>query len=162
MQKKIVNNLKKYGYVANCMQFNVLDNVEIEEKFTHLYYFASPKIFTGNKDIFSEELFESFSSHYLVKFAQIVQCLYSNGLKRVFYPSSTAIDELINGMWEYSSVKIAGEHLCDLLENRYKDLKIYKPRFPRIATDQTLTVMPVESIPPESVLVKFITEFHNL
>jgi len=160
---KIVDGLKANGYRAKSIKLDILeDNIKFLEKYTHLYYFASPRIFTGKKDVFSQELFSVFSSYYLDSFAKIVVQLYLDGVKRVFYPSSTAVDELINGMWEYSSVKAAGEHLCDLLEKRYTDLKIYKPRFPRISTDQTLTVAPVKSLTPESVLVEYIVKFHQI
>ncbi len=162
----IVENLKSLGCKVKCIKFNVLDatitTTTFKEKYSSLYYFASPKIFLGDKDIFSEDIFENFSRYYLGSFVRIVQLLYNNGLDSVFYPSSTAIDELNNGMWEYSSAKAAGEHVCDLLEKRYMNLSIYKPKFPRIATDQTLTVMPIKSFMPEEFLIKFLTEFHDI
>lgn len=159
----IVKKLKSFGCKVRCIKFDVLDtNIKFKDEYSSLYYFASPKIFVGNKDIFSEDIFENFSRYYLTSFVKIVQMLHKNGLKSVFYPSSTAINELNNGMWEYSSSKAAGEHLCDLLEKRYLDLFIYKPKFPRIATDQTLTVMPSKSFMPEEFLLNFLEDFHKV
>jgi hypothetical protein len=161
--KTVVKKLRSFGCNVKCIKFDVLDSdIEFKENYSSLYYFASPKIFLGNKDFFSEDIFVNFSKYYLTSFVRIVQVLHKNGLNSVFYPSSTAIDELNNGMWEYSSAKVAGEHICDLLEKRYLNLSIYKPQFPRTATDQTLTVMPSKSFMPEEFLVKFLNNFNKV
>ena len=45
-------------------------------------------------------------------------------------------------MGEYSAVKAAGEFVCSFLEKYNENLKIYKPRFNRLETDQTASVIP--------------------
>lgn len=160
--QKIVEDLKMFGCTVKYMQHNVLDKaIEIEGEYSHLYYFASPFIFCGEKDRFSTQIFENFSNYYISAFLKTVQSLLPGGLKNVFYPSSTAIDELINGMWEYSAAKTAGEHVCELLEKRYPELTVFKPRFPRTTTDQTVSLMPVKSESPEVILEKLLKDFHK-
>lgn len=161
--KAIVDELQGEGFMAKALHLNILNgNLSLPESYTTLYYFASPFIFSGVKDKFRLESFSTFTDFYIKGLISLVQLLQPLGLKKVFYPSTIAIDELVNGMWEYSASKAAAEHICDLLERRYPELIIYKPRFPRVKTDQTLTLMPIKSTAAEVILEKFFREFQEL
>lgn len=160
---RLANSLTNEGYKINSVHLNVLEeNYSCANNFSSLFYCASPFIFSGVKDQFCIERFNKFSNYYVKGFVNLVQKLYPAGLRKVFYPSTIAIEDKVNGMWEYSASKSAAEHVCELLEKRYKGLKIYKPRFPRISTDQTRTVMPVESLAPQEVLIEFLHEFQSI
>ena len=160
---EVVECLRATGYKVKAIYLNVLnENLILDDVYSTLYYFPSPFIFSGIKDRFSLDNFIVFAHFYIHSFVKLVQHLNSGKLKKVFYPSSVAVDELVNGMWEYSSAKAAAEHICDLMEKRYPELVIYKPRFPRVTTDQTLTLMPVKSVAPEVALKDFFSEFQAL
>jgi len=86
--------------------------------------------------------------------------LWSLGLRNIFYPSSTAINELPINMGEFAAAKIAGETLCRFLENNEREMIIYRPRFPRIATDQT-AVLPVASLDPVRLMIEHLRSFRD-
>jgi hypothetical protein len=75
-------------------------------------------------------------------------------LQKVFYPSSAAIEELPMDMAEYAAAKMAGELLCDFLQKAHPGLMIHKPRLPRVATDQTVSLLPVNNQEPVPVLLR--------
>ncbi len=109
---------------------------------SHLYYFASPKIFAKRGGGYRPELFEEFKQAYVDGFEAICRaCLAAaSGPLRVFYPSSAAVDEKVKNLEEYADAKRAGEALCEKLEAENAQLQIVLRRLPRIATDQTTTL----------------------
>ena len=126
---------------------------------THLYYFATPFIFGGKKGGFSTELFGKFCAYYVAGFVKVVEHFSASGLKNIFYPSSSAMDELPSGMGEYAAAKAAGETACRYLEKIYKGMVIHTPRLPRLATDQTVSLSPVNNLDPVPVLLKEFRSF---
>ena len=120
-----------------------------------MYYFATPYIFGAAKGRFSSQRFAAFCEYYVTGFLRTVQCVAdpTAGLQKVFYPSSAAIEELPLDMGEYAAAKMAGEILCDFLQKAYSGLAIHKPRLPRVATDQTVSLLPVNNREPVSVLL---------
>jgi hypothetical protein len=111
---------------------------------THLYYFASPRIFVSKGEPWEPELFRTFAACYVDGFHATLRALRQAfpGPLAVFYPSSTALDEPVKALAEYSAAKAAGEKLCAYLDRYERDLRILVRRLPRIATDQTLTLTP--------------------
>ena len=65
-------------------------------------------------------------------------------------------------MAEYIAAKSAGEMICKFLEKNKRDLKIYCPRFPRVETDQTLSLVPVRNEDPLPVLIEELRNFNRL
>jgi len=114
---------------------------------THLYYFATPAIFRAKKGRFSLPLFQDFCDYYVGGFLKTVQAVRSlgPGLERVYYPSSVSIDEVPSNMGEYVAAKMAGEALCSFLEEHTRGIRILAIRLPRIATDQTASLLQVDS-----------------
>ncbi len=166
--KEIVRDISSNGGVVDCAQIDILNKkVDLSEILakdwtpTHLYYFATPFIFSGQKSKFSVELFNKFSAYYVIGFSRIVSKLIPLGLTDIFYPSTVAIDELPINMGEYTAAKTASETLCNFLEKANRDIKIYKPRFPRLATDQTASFMPVVNKDPVPVLIDELQKFRN-
>lgn len=126
---------------------------------THLYYMATPRIFVGNRGSFSPEAFTLFSSYYVEGFMRLVDSLKSPCLRGVFYPSSIYLDDKPIDMFEYIAAKCAGEALCDLLQKTNPTVHFTHPRLPRLATDQTNSLMPASSLEPISVLLNLIKIF---
>ena len=129
--------------------------VEKCSKPLYLYYFATPFIFGAAKGKFSSRRFTAFSEYYVTGFLRMFQSMSapSKGLQKIFYPSTAAIGELPLDMGEYAAAKMAGEILCDFLQKSYPALAIHKPRLPRLATDQTVSLLPVSNQDPVSVLL---------
>ena len=155
----IVKSIRSKGYKSNSIFFNVqkmssLDSL-IEWAPTHLYYFATPYIFSGSKTYFSEDFYKKLSTFYVFRFHELAERLIENGLKYIFYPSSVALDELPLDMVEYCAAKSAGEFICKALQKKYTSILIDKPRLPRLLTDQTSSLLPIHSECPLKVM-------HNL
>jgi hypothetical protein len=113
---------------------------------THLYYFATPRISHQSTAVFDLSVFEEFTRFYIDGFHALARWLIHNrkSLRHIFYPSSVFVTSHASGMTEYAMVKAAAEILCaDLMAAT--GLSIAVPRIPRVLTDQTATVPPVET-----------------
>jgi short chain dehydrogenase len=160
--QRIVDEIVSQGARADCLPLNVLDPPQglVDRRVNrsrplYLYYFATPYIFGAAKGKFSPQRFAAFCEYYVTGFLRTVQCVAdpTAGLQKVFYPSSAAIEELPLDMGEYAAAKMAGEILCDFLQRVHPGLAIHKPRLPRVATDQTVSLLPVKSQEPVSILL---------
>jgi len=160
--QRIVAEIVSHGANADCLPLNVLEpsqglagRVANRSKPLYLYYFATPYIFGAAKGGFSSQRFATFGEYYVSGFFRTVQAVAgpTTGLQKVFYPSSAAIEELPLDMGEYAAAKMAGEILCDFLQKTHPGLAIHKPRLPRVATDQTVSLLPVSNQEPVSVLL---------
>jgi len=160
--QRIVEEIVSHGIDADCLLLDVLepvpgppDRIVNRSKPLYLYYFATPFIFGAVKGKFSSQRFATFSEYYVTGFLRTIQAFAdpTTGLQKVFYPSSVAIDELPLDLGEYAAAKMAGEILCDFLQKTHPGLAIHKPRLPRVATDQTVSLLPVSNQEPVSVLL---------
>jgi hypothetical protein len=160
--QRIVGEIVSHGANADCLPLNVLEpsqglpgRIANRTKPLYLYYFATPSIFGAAKGRFSSQRFATFSEYYITGFLRTIHTVAdpTTGLQKVFYPSSVAIEELPLDMGEYAAAKMAGEILCDFLQKAHPGLAIYKPRLPRVATDQTVSLLPVINQEPVSVLL---------
>lgn len=137
---------------ADCFQYNVLEDaatvpqILADWKPTLLCYFATPFIFSGVQGRFSDELFRKFCDFYVTGFHQTLAGL--EDVKRVLYPSSTAIDSPAPNLVEYASAKAAGESLCRSLAAANPQRRFVCPRFARLATDQTATLLRATAADP--------------
>lgn len=131
-------------------QLDVLDPAardlsRLRGRFTHLFYFATPQIFEQGAAAFDQGRFHRFVEAYVIAFQAISGSLLGESGLAVFYPSSAALAQRPRGMTEYSMAKAAGEILCADMAAHDRRLRISVARLPRILTDQTATVTPVES-----------------
>ncbi|MGB5750723.1 MAG: SDR family NAD(P)-dependent oxidoreductase [Desulfobacterales bacterium] len=168
---QIVEDLVSHGAKATCLPLDVL---EPPQELSHmianhpnplyLYYFATPFIFGAAKGKFSLQRFGGFIEYYVTGFLRTFQALAagSTGLQKIFYPSSSAIEELPPDMGEYAAAKMAGEILCDFLQKTNPGLTIHKPRLPRIATDQTVSLLPVSNQDPVAVLLTHLRTLRQM
>ena len=164
----IVKEINFNGGSAGCFQFDVLrpERNSLMESLnnwrpTHLYYFATPFIISGMKGSFSTDLFKKFCDYYVSGFSNIIETLSNLGLKNAFYPSTVYIDELSLNMGEYAVAKLAGEMLCMFFEKNYNDFIIYRPRLPRMKTDQTVSLVKIDSQNPVPVMLEHIRLFND-
>jgi hypothetical protein len=160
--EKIVQEISEQGGKISCQHFDVTSSnpetlIESVEKIpTVICYFATPFIFSATQNKFSKQLFDQFCQYYVIKFYDIVQYLIARGTTKIFYPSSTAINEIPSNMGEYAVAKIAGELLCQFIEKSHPNIIIQSFRFPRMETDQTQTLATIENAPPAGICLEQI------
>lgn len=128
---------------------------------THLYYMATPHIFAGSRNSFSCTLFSKFCTYYVEGFAKVLDCVNGTNFLGVFYPSSIALDELPLDMLEYISAKSAGEAYFEMSAKAYPKVKFIMTRLPRLATDQTSSLMPVTNQDPLPAVLSLLSNFEN-
>jgi acyl dehydratase/NAD(P)-dependent dehydrogenase (short-subunit alcohol dehydrogenase family) len=108
-------------------------------------YFASPHIAANKSRAWDSALFARFCAVYVDGFAQLVRALADGPSPgcTFYYPSSIYVCEPEKGFAEYASAKGAGEALCAQLAARWPKARFVAPRLPRMATDQTASIVPV-------------------
>jgi NADP-dependent 3-hydroxy acid dehydrogenase YdfG len=156
----LVREIENGGGRASTVQLDVLEPDEGLQsavarlgRISHLCYFATGPIFLATRGGFDASLFTSFCDFYVTGFARVVQRLRMDGLRAVLYPSSSAIDELPADMAEYAAAKAAGESACASLARQHPALAFRVPRFPRLRSDQTQSLMPARSESAEQLLL---------
>jgi acyl dehydratase len=105
--------------------------------FTHIYYFASPKIDAGSGE-FNQQLYATFRSIFVDALEELFGVLKGATEKiHVFVPSSTYVSTSDPGFAEYIQAKTEMEDLCSRVAADNSNLAISMPRLPRLQTDQT-------------------------
>ncbi len=167
--QQVVADILAHGGRASCLPWNVLEPaprlpapVSAPATPLHLYYFATPFIFGGVKGRFSAERFRTFSEHYVAGFERTVRALLVSGLTKVLYPSSVAVDTPPADMAEYAAAKAAGEALCEALQRARPGLVIHTPRLPRLATDQTASLLPLGEPEPTPLLLSHLRRLRDM
>ena len=132
------------------------------EPVTQFYHFASPRIFGAQRAFISGADYMKFVTFYVTSFADICAVLCAQGTPvTAFYPSSVfaALDyQRPAGMTEYAMAKASGEVLCGSLSDMHPGLRVVCRRLPRLPTDQTASVMPVETADALDTLLPMIRE----
>lgn len=148
---RVVSDIRSGGGAAAAFQFDVLHAGDLRDRLggwepTLLCYFATPFMGAGVPGRFSDSLFRSYCDIYVQGFHATLNSL--GGVKGVLYPSSTVVDELPPNMMEFAAAKAAGESLCRSLAAAQPRVLFHVPRFPRLATDQTATLLRVPMTDP--------------
>lgn len=112
-----------------------------------VYFFATPRIYAKRKELFSRGAFDEFVGFYLQRFYEL--CQWLDGVERdkpvkVYLPSTVFITERPKGMTEYAMAKAAAEVLADDLNRSLRHVRVVHTRLPRLATDQTASILKVE------------------
>jgi acyl dehydratase/NAD(P)-dependent dehydrogenase (short-subunit alcohol dehydrogenase family) len=130
---------------------------------THLYYFATPRIFGRRRDPFDAERFRVFADFYVNRFAAICRAaMDAVPTLDVFYPSTTGLGaDAVRELIEYTAAKAAGEALCTSLNASIPGLRVAVRRLPRVATDQTATILPIAAANPIQTMVPILRELHR-
>lgn len=128
---------------------------------THLYYFASPFISGSKKKNFSPVLFNAFCNYYVSGFAGVVESFQKLGLKNVFYPSTVFVDELPPNFSEYVIAKSAGEAMCRVFAKKHHEMFFFCPRLPKMATDQTASLFPIQNPDPAPIILTALLNFRD-
>jgi NAD(P)-dependent dehydrogenase (short-subunit alcohol dehydrogenase family)/acyl dehydratase len=125
---------------------------------THAYYFATQRIAHQDSRLFSRERFEELCSVHVDGFSKVAGWLAARSTTKpvsILYPSTVFIDERPKGMTEYAMAKAAGEVLARDLAAAL-GVSITTPRIPRVLTDQTATVPPVQTADAVDVMLPLL------
>jgi NADP-dependent 3-hydroxy acid dehydrogenase YdfG len=167
---QIVDEITSHGGLAELLSVDVLSSSQnvfyespIEWIPTHLYYFATPVISAGSKGVFSTKLFHKFCDYYITGFLNIINSPRCRNVKRVFHPSSIAVEEVPPDMVEYAAAKAAAELVCQNIKKaRQPVVEIYCPRLLRMVTDQTVSLFPVNNEDPVPIMLNHLRVFRDL
>jgi len=149
----VADEINSGGGIASYFLLDILDpGFDLSEQVgghwqpTDLLYFATPFIFDAARDRFSNQLFELFCCFYVTGFLDVLEKLRTTGIKncRVLYPSSICLEQAMRDLGEYAAAKAAGEQVCAFVEKCGWGFRFHTPRFPRLRTDQTTSLLPTE------------------
>ncbi len=119
------------------------------DRYTHLYYFATPRIAAGRPGHFEPALFARMLGVYVTGLARCATwfALRSRGSACLWYPSTIFLERPDPHFAEYTAAKACGEALCAELSTQLVPLRIVVERLPRLATDQTqaLADLPIDN-----------------
>ncbi len=168
--EKIVSDLEMSGLQADCFSLDILsDETELDRTISqkchdisHIYYFCSPYIGSAPKGRFRNEVFMRFCDYYVSGFNKIFKITANKGIKNYFYPSTVFLSEQPLNMGEYTAAKTAGESLCSLLSKAVGGINIFNPRLPKLATDQTVSLIGQRIDSPDAIMLNQLNQFHNL
>jgi hypothetical protein len=125
---------------------------------THLYYFATGNIAGQKESPFVSSLFDQFIQMYVKGFYDCCNYFgeHGSGPLTALYPSSVFVGSNPPEMTEYSMAKMAGEMLCSNMNRAGGRVHIIVSRLPRLLTDQTATLLPVETGDPLKVMLPVV------
>jgi NAD(P)-dependent dehydrogenase (short-subunit alcohol dehydrogenase family) len=121
---------------------------------TLLCFFATPHIAASPDGGFSASRFGAFCDYYIRGFLATFEAARAcgPGLSRVLYPSSVFVEELPPNLGEYAAAKTAAEALCRFLAKAHGGIRFHCPRWPRLATDQTASLIRTELPDPAATV----------
>ena len=157
--KAVCDDIKLSGGKISMIYYDIHNPTRIGDfEPSDIYYFATPAIFSGEKDKFSSVLAAQFSEYYLKHFHDLVRFWSVKNVSHYFYPSSTFVENFPEAMMEYSLAKLSGEKMCAHLE-KSGGVKIFRPRLPRLTTDQTVSFLPVKNADTLQYMIRTMKEY---
>ncbi len=152
--RAVADEITAGGGQARTIQLDVTaETLPVLPDIDLLVYMSSPFISAARNGVFTTSLFNKFCTHYIEGFNKICATAAKGKKLDVLYPSSVFVESLPKNMGEYAAAKAASEMLCRHLELNQKGLRIHMPRFDRMPTDQTASVIPVKSADPLPVVL---------
>jgi acyl dehydratase/NAD(P)-dependent dehydrogenase (short-subunit alcohol dehydrogenase family) len=135
----------------------------LEWDVSQLYYFATPHIFRQKAGWWEPHRFAEFCAVYVDGFANVCAALRARGAElAAFYPSSVAVAEHARDLTEYSMAKAAGEMLCADMNRFERGIRVLVQRLPRVATDQTATLVAVSAADAVETMLPIVREMQAL
>lgn len=156
--EKVAGEIRAAGATARACPLDVLDPAGPlpEGRFTHLYYFAAPRIHPGAPRGIDAALHDGFFRFFGRAFAELVARF--DGPLSVVYPSTVYVETPEPGFAEYAAAKAAGETLCRYVDATRKEVTVDIWRLPRMRTDQTQSLLGATGAAPAPALWRFLAE----
>lgn len=127
---------------------------------SHVGLFATPRIEPTGSGGFSAVLFRRYSPFYIQVVADAVAVFAGRGRDlSILYPSTVFLDGNGTQWQEYCAAKAAGEALCRQLAAVLPGLTAITPRLARAATDQSLSLRPVDTQDSLAVIGPVVEEW---
>jgi acyl dehydratase/NADP-dependent 3-hydroxy acid dehydrogenase YdfG len=161
----VAAELREHGAEAHTLKYDVREapgpQLEVASRpFTHMFYFATNAIFRPKGPLVSTPYLVDFMRFYVHGFYDLCMQLIAGRTAKdkliVYYPSSIAVEERPEGMTEYAMVKAAGEQMCRDMNKYLPAIEIVTTRLPRLATDQTASVLPGRELKAIDVLLPIV------
>jgi NAD(P)-dependent dehydrogenase (short-subunit alcohol dehydrogenase family) len=164
---QVAAEIRACGFICSVIHYDASQpsslQVNSHWRPTQLYYFATPQIFRVREQVFSRKDFQEFNNFYVNGFYDLCKEVSSDEQElTVFYPSSIAVGEHTPNMLEYAMAKAAGECLCADMNRDMPGVRVVCRRLPRIATDQTLSVLPTTFADALDTLLPIIREMRDV
>jgi len=162
----IVQDILLHGGIAQSVLFDLTtpdkEFPAIMKDFapTDIYYFATPFIFSGQKEVFEESRLKQFIDFYVLGFHRIVNHFSKRNANRYFCPSTVALSESPAALGEYCVAKAAMEAYCEWVVKSKPYIKIAHPRLPRLGTDQTASIALVGN-GDTALMLKLLRDFQR-
>ena len=103
-----------------------------------------------------------FCDYYVSGFNKMFKIMAGKGINNFFYPSTVFLSEQPMNMGEYTAAKAAGESLCSLLSKAVAGINVFSPRLPKLATDQTVSLIDQRIDSPDIIMLNQLNQFHKL
>lgn len=126
-----------------------------------VFYFATPRIFRKKAGTFDGALLDEFLTFYVHRFDALCAALEQRAAPlpvRVLIPSTVFIDERPKGMTEYAMAKAAAEVLSTDLGKTLHHVQLLSRRLPKLATDQTASLMATRQASNIDTLLPLVRE----
>ena len=138
---------------------NISEWVRTNDQPDVVFYFATPRIFRKKSSGFEADLFKEFLNFYvyhLYTLCSALRGLNPSAKIKVFQPSTAFLNDRPRGMTEYAMAKAAAEVLADDLNRVSEYVEIISRRLPKLATDQTASLLSINTIANEDVVLPII------
>jgi acyl dehydratase len=154
----IVDELAALGRTVTAVHYDVAHPERLPDAARHpnvLAYFPTPPVFVGGRT-FDDALLQRFRAVSVTGLQATFAACDGPALRGLLFPSSVAVEQPPAGLAEYAAAKREAEVWCAALAAARPGLAVVVPRLPRMATDQTATVVPVEAADPVAVLLPLL------
>lgn len=148
----VAAEITAFGGRATVHPLDIFDaGAELPEgPFSHMHYFASPKIRPGANAGFDVELHASYFEYFVAAFDRLAR-RFADPVE-IFYPSTVFVETPEPRFAEYAAAKAAGELACRYLSAMRPKLSIRAVRLPRLRTDQNALISGPAALDPADVI----------
>jgi hypothetical protein len=147
--RAIVAEAAALGFSVRAAKFDVAapptDMPAPDALYTHMYYFATPRIPTGRPGQFLPQVFAKLLDTYVTGLARCAAWLVPRAEPDalIWYPSTIFLEQPDPNFAEYAAAKACGEALCAQIAEHLAPLRLIADRLPRLPTDQTQSLTPL-------------------
>lgn len=158
---RVVGEIRAAGLSASAIQYDVTAPTDLRASWplsgapTHLYYLATPTLFSIRKGVaFDQAELDLLLRYFVFGLSDAVSSCFAAGAERlvVWSPSTTMLDRAQGGA-AYCIAKAAMEELCRHLPQMLP-VTVHAPRLGRIDTDQTTGLIALPASPALPVVIE--------
>ena len=158
--ERVVADIRASGFAAESTQLDVNDvdvQLDSDVAYTHLLYFASPRIATRRLRRFDREVFDHLVDAYVDGFLRIADAVIAHSTQlAVLYPSSVYVEDGGPDFLEYAAAKAAGEVAAETWAGTHRGAVVHIERLQPLATDQTVALISVGSADASEPVVRML------